>query len=108
MTGEKAMETKNIKEQIETKHTAPTTERVAAQGHELVDRVAERAGPAEERIRETLSQADERVREGAHNARQSSEDVLRVVGDYVRDNPLTALGLAFVAGTAFSSLTRRR
>jgi ElaB/YqjD/DUF883 family membrane-anchored ribosome-binding protein len=105
--GANAMET-TIKEQVETKHTAPTTGRVAAQGHELLDRVAEHAAPAEERIRETLSHADDRVREGAHNARQSSEDVVRVVGNYVRDNPLTAIGLAFVAGTVVSSLTRRR
>lgn len=99
------MATKSTKQQDDT---ASTTERVAAQAHEAVDRVAERAAPAEERIREGLSHADEEVRERAEKARQGSEDVLRVVGNYVRDNPLTALGLAFVAGTLLSALTRRK
>ncbi|WP_018175392.1 YqjD family protein [Thioalkalivibrio sp. ALJ9] len=98
----------SAKKQDEAEHDASTTERVAAQAHEAVDRVAEHAGTAEERIREGLSHADEEVRERAEKARQSSEDVLRVVGNYVRDNPLTAIGLAFVAGALFSALTRRK
>ncbi|WP_018141984.1 YqjD family protein [Thioalkalivibrio sp. ALJ7] len=85
-----------------------TTQRVAEQAHEAVDWAAEHAGQAEERIREGMNSADEEVRERAAKARQGSEDVLRAVGNYIRENPLTAVGLAFVAGSLFSSLTRRR
>ncbi|WP_018864812.1 DUF883 family protein [Thioalkalivibrio sp. ARh3] len=102
------MATKDTQTKGEAENAASTTERVAAQAHEAVDRAAEHAAPAEEHIRERLSHADEEVRERAEKARQSSEDVLRVVGNYVRDNPLTAIGLAFVAGTLFSALTRRK
>ncbi len=85
-----------------------TTDRAAEKAHEAVDAAARRAGHAEERFREKVSETDERVRESAHHARERSQDVISTVGDYVQENPLTALGLAFAAGTLFSALTRRR
>lgn len=85
-----------------------TTQRVAEKAHETVDQVAARAATAEERIREQASAADERLREGATHARERSDELISTVTRFVRENPLTAIGLAFAAGSLFSSFTRRR
>ncbi len=70
-----------------------TTEKVADKAHDAVDSAAEKAARAEERLREATEQG---------------HDVITAVTEYVKENPLTALGLAFAAGTIFSSMTRRR
>jgi ElaB/YqjD/DUF883 family membrane-anchored ribosome-binding protein len=70
-----------------------TTDRMADKAHDAVDSAAEKVNQAEERLREAAAQG---------------QDVLASVSTYVKENPLTALGLAFAAGTIFSSMTRRR
>lgn len=73
--------------------THQTTEKMADKAHDAVDSAAEKAAQAEDRLREATEQG---------------HDVITAVADYVKENPLTALGLAFAAGTIFSSMTRRR
>ncbi len=73
--------------------TSQTTEKLADKAHEAVDSAAEKVTHAEEKLRDAAAQG---------------QDVLTAVSSYVKENPLTALGLAFAAGTIFSSLTRRR
>ena len=85
-----------------------TTSQVAGKVHEAVDRAAETAGKAEEYTRQHASQADERVREAAAHGRERADDLLERMNGYVRDNPLMSIGIAFVAGALYSSLTRRR
>ncbi len=85
-----------------------TTDRAAARAHEAIDRVAERAGRAEETVRERVSDADERFREKVQHGRERTDDLVSAVGTYVRENPLTSIGLAFAAGALLSSLSRRR
>jgi ElaB/YqjD/DUF883 family membrane-anchored ribosome-binding protein len=85
-----------------------TTDQVASKAHEAVDKTAETAAKAEEYVREHASHADERVREAAAHGRQRADDVLERVTHYVRENPLMSIGIAFVAGALYSSLTRRR
>jgi ElaB/YqjD/DUF883 family membrane-anchored ribosome-binding protein len=70
-----------------------TTEKLADKAHDAVDSAAEKVNEAEERIREMAGHG---------------QDVMAAVSAYVKENPLTALGLAFAAGTIFSSLSRRR
>lgn len=77
-----------------TKHQ--TTDQVAGKAHEAVDAAAETAGRAEERLRDSTD-----------DVRGRSDDILNSVAGYVKENPLTSLGLAFAAGTILSSLTRR-
>lgn len=74
-----------------------TTDRIARKAHEAVDAAADSAGQAEERVRETTE-----------NARERSQDLLASVTNYVQENPITSIALAFAAGTIFSSMTRRR
>lgn len=72
---------------------AGTADKLAGKAHDAVDSAAEKVGDAEEKLREMAAQG---------------QDVMAAVSNYVKENPLTALGLAFAAGTIFSSLTRRR
>ena len=85
-----------------------TTDQVAGKAHEAVDWAAENAAKAEDFTREQASHADERVREAASQGRQRADDMIGTVNGYVRENPLMAIGIAFLAGAIYSSLTRRR
>lgn len=84
------------------------TDQVTGKLHEVVDKAADSLGGAEERIRREAHEAGEKFREGKQQAQVRVEDVVGTVSTYVRENPLTALGIAFVAGSLISSLTRRR
>lgn len=84
-----------------------TTDSVRERAHESVDRLADRAGPTEERLRQRASEAGERFRSTSQQARETSEDFLDTVTDYVRENPMTSVCLAFAAGTLLSAFRRR-
>lgn len=84
-----------------------TTDRVAGKAHEAVDHAAEGIGRAEDEVRERLSGAEEKVREKAQYGKERADDMLGTVGTYIRDNPYTAIGLAFAAGLLYASLRRR-
>lgn len=83
------------------------TDSVARAAHEAVDRVAGTAGRAEERVRRMASDSEEQLREKSAEARESTEQVLEQFRQYTRDNPLTAAGIAFVAGICVSRLLSR-
>lgn len=73
-----------------------TTDHLSERAHETVDRIAKTAGKGEERIRHEAADVKER-----------SDETLQSISAYVRDNPLTSLGLAFAAGALLSALRRR-
>jgi ElaB/YqjD/DUF883 family membrane-anchored ribosome-binding protein len=54
------------------------------------------------------SHADERLREAVAHGGQQADGLLDRVTCYARGNPLMSIGIAFVAGVLYSSLTRRR
>ncbi|MGY6631444.1 MAG: DUF883 family protein [Wenzhouxiangella sp.] len=74
-----------------------TTDKATEKAHEAVDKASEKLGHAEERLRDTAERAHHRT-----------DDMLQRATDYVHENPLTSLGLAFAAGILVSSLNRRR
>lgn len=84
-----------------------TVDQVAEKVHKAVDKAAASLAVAEERTRKGAAEAVETVREGKEYAQTRTEDLLATVTRYVRENPLTALGIAFVAGSIFSSRGRR-
>ena len=84
-----------------------TTDRLSERAHESVDRIATTAGKGEEKIRHEAAGAEARVREAGQKARQRSDETLQTVAVFVRDNPLTSLGIAFAAGTLLAALRRR-
>lgn len=81
---------------------------LADKAHEAMDRAAQTMGKAEEYARQQGSHADERVSEAAAHGRQRADNTLERVSCFVREKPLLSIGIAFVAGVLFSSLTRRR
>lgn len=95
-----------IKKPAEQAHG--TVDQVADKLHDVVDKAAEGLGTAEERVRGEARHAAEKVREGQEFARTQGEEMVGKVTDYVRENPLTSLGIAFIAGSIFSALSRRR
>lgn len=84
-----------------------TTDRLSEYAHESVDQVARTAGKAEACIRKEASGAEARVRDAGQKARKRSDDTLEAVSDYMRDNLLVSVGLAFAAGALLSFLRRR-
>lgn len=83
------------------------TDKVARAAHETVDRAAGTAGRAEDRVRRMASEGEERVREKSAEARESTERTLEQLRQYTREHPLTAAGIAFVAGLCVSRLLSR-
>lgn len=84
-----------------------TTDRLSERAHESVDQIAKTAGKAEERVRHEAADADARVRDAGQKVKERSGETLQSVSGFVRDNPLTSLGIAFAAGTLLSALRRR-
>ncbi len=72
-----------------------TIDRIAGAAHQTVDRVAQRAGSALQSLR------------GSSEAWKGTGDQsLERVQEYVRERPLTALGIAMAAGFLLSRLIR--
>lgn len=94
------------KKQADNAHD--TVDNVAEKLHDVVDRAAEGLGSAEEHLRREASEAYDKVRDGKEQACEYGADLYGSVTTYVRQNPLTALGIAFVAGTVLSAMNRRR
>ena len=72
------------------------TERAARAAHATVDRAAQAAESAEERLRRTGEDMHERAGDAVVQAER-----------FVRERPVAALGIAFVAGIVISSWLRR-
>lgn len=87
----------------ETSHTR----RAAQTAHETIEQLAEKGELTEERISEIINEAAERLRSTGQQARQRGEHLVDNVYSYVRERPLTAVGVAFAAGFLISALNRR-
>lgn len=71
----------------------------AAQGaHVMVDRVAEKAGPAVDRLRSGISDAAESLKASVENLGEIEKRWVDDGRGYVREHPLTSIGLAVAAG----------
>jgi ElaB/YqjD/DUF883 family membrane-anchored ribosome-binding protein len=90
-----------------TSDSTPTTDRLAAKAHETIERVAESAVGAEHRVRERASDAAGKMRETEQRARQTADQSVAKVSDYVQQNPLLSAGIAFAAGALLSGMLRR-
>ena len=81
----------------ETKRSAETNvDRLAQSAHEAVDKTASVA-----------SSYAERFSTKGEQLMQMQEDWMTTARDYVRDNPLQALGIALAAGYLLHVITRR-
>jgi ElaB/YqjD/DUF883 family membrane-anchored ribosome-binding protein len=80
-----------------TRSTDKTVDRLSQSAHQAVDRAASAASAYAERFGE---KSDELM--------QMPQDWLETARDYVRDNPLQAVGMAVAAGYLLSILMRSR
>ncbi len=82
-------------------------DQVAEAAHETVDRVAKSAADAEERIRKAAAEAERNLKKSSDKAQQQTQELNRVVTDYVNKHPVKSIGIAFAAGVLVSALLRR-
>jgi ElaB/YqjD/DUF883 family membrane-anchored ribosome-binding protein len=80
-----------------TRSTEKTVERLSQSAHQAVDRAASAASAYAERFGD---KSDELM--------QMPQDWLETARDYVRENPLQAMGIALAAGYLLSVLMRSR
>lgn len=83
-------------EQTSTRSSQQTVDRLSQSAHEAVDRAASAA-----------STYAERFGEKSDALMQMPQDWLETARDYVRENPLQAVGMALAAGYLLSILMRR-
>jgi len=81
-------------------------ERVAQTAHETVDRVAAAAAPALERLRSSATNASGTLQAKADQLGQMQEEWIANARNYVRENPLAAVGIAVAAGWLIGRLGR--
>ncbi len=73
-------------------------ERMADKAHETVDRLSGKVQPAMDALTEKASHAVDVVSQRADQLRGSGEAALETTRNYVRENPIAAIGIAAVAG----------
>ena len=83
------------------------TEKAAKAAHDAVDRAAETAENVEKKVRDKAEEIRDNAEERYQQARQQSGEVTDRIIQYVDEKPLTALGIAFVAGMVISSILRK-
>ena len=75
--------------------------------HDTVDRVAEVADDAERQVRKAAARKMKQARALQDDMLEAVDDKLGKVDSYVKENPFTAVGIAFAVGAIVSALIRR-
>lgn len=73
-----------------------------------IDRLAEGAHGAIDRATQTASDVAERFSERGEELWAMKDDYMETARDYVKENPLMALGIALAAGYLFGKITSWR
>ena len=84
-----------------------TTPNTGTQKQQM-DRLADSAHGAIDRASQTASQVAERFGEKSEELLAMKDDYVEAARDYVKDNPLMALGIALAAGYLFGKITSWR
>lgn len=84
-----------------------TTDRLSDRAHESMDQMGKTAGKVKEQIQRGAADAEAQVRNAGQKVQELSDETLNSVSVFVRDNPLTALGIAIAAGTLISAVIRQ-
>jgi ElaB/YqjD/DUF883 family membrane-anchored ribosome-binding protein len=73
-----------------------------------IDRIAESAHGAIDRASQTASDVAERFGQRGEELWAMKDDYMETARDYVKENPLMALGIALAAGYLFGKITSWR
>ncbi|GJL80624.1 MAG: hypothetical protein DHS20C01_02580 [marine bacterium B5-7] len=85
---------------------ATVTRQASEAAHEAVDRATEIAEEVERQLRQKIDEIRDSANDRVKQAKKQSHDFASVIGDYVDEKPVMALGIAFVAGIVLSSMMR--
>jgi ElaB/YqjD/DUF883 family membrane-anchored ribosome-binding protein len=77
------------------------------QGDDSIERMSQSAHKAVDKAASMASSYAERLSDKGDELMQMQEDWVSAARDYVRDNPLQALGIAVAAGYLLHMITRR-
>jgi ElaB/YqjD/DUF883 family membrane-anchored ribosome-binding protein len=84
----------------------PLVDRAATTAHQTVDRVAAKVGPAVERMRSAAQDSAETLQAKMDDLGAMREEWTESARTYVRERPMTALGVAVLAGFLLSRWLR--
>ena len=87
---------------------ASTTTSTTGTQKQQIDRLADSAHGAIDRATQTASQVAERFNEKGEELWAMKDDYVGSARDYVKENPLMALGIALAAGYLFGKITSWR
>lgn len=90
-----------------TRASADLTRNVAMKAHKAVDSVTEKAAEAERKLRESAATNEEALREAADKSALKAKELKTRARRYVNENPMTAAGIAFVAGIVTAAWMRK-
>lgn len=86
--------------------SAGTVDRAAQAAHHTIDRVAAKAGPALDKLRSVAASASDSLHAKASDVSHMPEQWAQSSRSYIRENPLTAVGLGLVVGILLGKLSR--
>ena len=75
---------------------------------DTIDKAAKSAHEAVDKIASATSQASEALSEKGNQLKNTEQQLVENCRDYVRDNPITSLGIAAAAGFLLSRLLSGR
>lgn len=91
-------------DELEVPH--PITDKAATKLHETIDNTAESIGEAEEKVRDSIADTNEKLTESKERVKNQNEEMIESVTQYVNENPIASVGIAFAAGIIASRLLR--
>jgi ElaB/YqjD/DUF883 family membrane-anchored ribosome-binding protein len=84
----------------------PIVDRAAASAHQTVDRVAAKVGPAVERVRVAAQDSADTLHAKLGDLGAMRQEWTESCRSYVRERPMTAIGVAVLAGFLLSRWVR--
>lgn len=85
-----------------------TQAKAKQKAEDVLDSVRDASEEARDQIHNKTKQAKAQARHASQQAGEQSKYLLDRVTDYVHENPLPAMGIAFAAGSLLMALTRHR
>lgn len=77
-------------------------DRMAQNAHAVVDKVAAKGAPAMDQVKSSAAGANEALRAKAEELGEMQSEWTECCRDYIRERPLTAIGIAVLAGMLLS------
>ncbi len=87
--------------------SAPTTEQLRSTAHDVIDSAADRAEEVEKKVRVEAARVAEKADMSKDEAKQQLDQAMDKIDSFIRERPVTAVGIAFGAGVVATLLLKR-